>query len=72
MKRQTIVEIVTDNGKEVSAVLRRDLYGDISITSLTIGKNYYSGKRIRTAVREQKIVAYLSNRIDLNEYFIND
>ena len=66
---QSTIYFTTDYGKKVSMTLKRDKWGEYSITDMTINAATYTGKQIRTANRETILLNYAINYIDIDEHF---
>jgi hypothetical protein len=62
------VELTSFYGKPIEANITIDRYGDFGIDNIVINGNFYSGKQIRTALREQILLNYIQKFVDLDAW----
>ena len=68
----TTVQFTTDYGKNVEVNLWRDSYGEITVNYVSINQTRYNGKHIRTEWRENVVIGYAQQFVDLHEYFADE
>lgn len=66
---KTTVDLLTRSNKRVQASVSQDKYGDYSVEWIKINNTFYSGKQIRTAAREIKLLEIIGSIMDLDDHF---
>lgn len=61
------VNLTSDYGKKIEAEIKA-VGEDFELVSIEINGVLYRGKQIRTDYREQVLLNYIANRVDLHEY----
>lgn len=66
---QSTIYFTTDYGKKVSMTLKRDKWGDYTIRFIQINDAIYNAKQISTVKRENTLLEYAWQHIDIDEHF---
>ena len=59
-------------GKNVALTIKQDKHGDYSFIWMKINESSYSSKQIRTALRENILIEYDMQFVDLEEHFMEE